>query len=284
MAILEEIQDDDKELLSQITGLKDSEIRTIRPSEAIRRSIRSKGVSTSRGTQPGDGDTPEEWDLNNEEYDSDEEIDDRMDTNAQDLYVQLEDDRLSSTMEAGFDLVAWFLPFAFMFEMLNLLVQKQYNQDTTFMGEVKTLIARLPPLILLIWWNLHEKRRKLTQLVMLVVGTFSGCYLAYLVNKMPPKKSAIAAAATKQGKKKKWSKGKVKDKAQNAVYLDKALYERVIKEVPTFKMITPSILIDRLKINGSVARLAIRHFEREGQIKRLIHHHGQLVYTRTGSD
>lgn len=208
MAILEEIQDDDKELLSQITGLKDSEIRTIRPSEAIRRSIRSKGVSTSRGTQPGDGDTPEEWDLNNEEYDSDEEIDDRMDTNAQDLYVQLEDDRLSSTMEAGFDLVAWFLPFAFMFEMLNLLVQKQYNQDTTFMGEVKTLIARLPrmyfsphsyetALILLIWWSmycyatipltltdLHEKRRKLTQLVMLVVGTFSGCYLAYLVNKV----------------------------------------------------------------------------------------------------
>jgi hypothetical protein len=29
---------------------------------------------------------------------------------------------------------------------------------------------------------------------------------------MPPKKSAIAAAASKTGKKKKWSKGKVKDK------------------------------------------------------------------------
>lgn len=96
---------------------------------------------------------------------------------------------------------------------------------------------------------------------------------------MPPKKSAIAAAASKTGKKKKWSKGKVKDKAQNAVYLDKVLYERVIKEVPTFKMITPSVLIDRLKINGSMARLAIRHFEREGQIKPLIHHHGQLVYS-----
>jgi small subunit ribosomal protein S25e len=76
------------------------------------------------------------------------------------------------------------------------------------------------------------------------------------------------------------AKGKVKDKAQNAVYLDKVLYERVIKEVPTFKMITPSVLIDRLKINGSVARLAIRHFEREGQIKPVIHHNGQLVYTR----
>lgn len=96
---------------------------------------------------------------------------------------------------------------------------------------------------------------------------------------MPPKKSAILASASKAGKKKKWSKGRVKDKAQNAVYLDKPLYEKVIKEVPTFKMITPSVLIDRLKINGSVARLAIRHFVREGQIKPLIHHHGQLVYS-----
>ena len=100
---------------------------------------------------------------------------------------------------------------------------------------------------------------------------------------MPPKKSAIAAAASKTGKKKKWSKGKVKDKAQNAVYLDKVLYERVIKEVPTFKMITPSVLIDRLKINGSLARLAIRHFEREGQIKPVIHHNGQLVYSTYGA-
>ena len=45
-----------------------------------------------------------------------------------------------------------------------------------------------------------------------------------VVDRMPPKKSAIAAAASKTGKKKKWSKGKVKDKAQNAVYLDKVLY------------------------------------------------------------
>lgn len=97
---------------------------------------------------------------------------------------------------------------------------------------------------------------------------------------MPPKKSAIAAAANKTGKKKKWSKGKVKDKAQNAVALtDKAQYDRVMKEVPTFKMITPSVLIDRLKINGSLARVAIRHFEREGQIKPIIHHNGQLVYS-----
>ncbi|CAO1617392.1 unnamed protein product [Sympodiomycopsis kandeliae] len=98
--------------------------------------------------------------------------------------------------------------------------------------------------------------------------------------KMPPKKAAILASASKTNKKKKWSKGKVKDKAQNLVVLDKPTYDKILKEVPTYKMISQSVLIDRMKINGSLARVAIQHLEREGQIKRVVHHHGQLVYTR----
>ncbi|CAO1625473.1 unnamed protein product [Jaminaea pallidilutea] len=97
------------------------------------------------------------------------------------------------------------------------------------------------------------------------------------------KKSAILAAASKTSKKKKWSKGKVKDKAQNMVVLDKPTYDKILKEVPTYKMISQSVLIDRMKINGSLARVAIRHLEREGQIKKVIHHHGQMVYTRAGT-
>ncbi|EJD53985.1 ribosomal protein S25 [Auricularia subglabra TFB-10046 SS5] len=96
---------------------------------------------------------------------------------------------------------------------------------------------------------------------------------------------AKAAASTKPSggkaaKKKKWSKGKVKDKAQHAVVLDKATYDRINKEVPTFRFISQSILIERLKIGGSLARVAIRHLEAEGQIKRIVHHSGQLIYTR----
>ncbi|SJL01468.1 related to ribosomal protein S25.e.c7 [Armillaria ostoyae] len=99
--------------------------------------------------------------------------------------------------------------------------------------------------------------------------------------KAPPPSSGGKAA-----KKKKWSKGKVKDKAQHAVSLDKATYDRIIKEVPTFRFISQSILIERLKINGSLARIAIRHLEKDGQIKRIVHHSSQLVYTRstTASD
>ncbi|KAF8761791.1 Ribosomal protein S25 [Rhizoctonia solani] len=79
--------------------------------------------------------------------------------------------------------------------------------------------------------------------------------------------------------------GKVKDKAQHAVTLNQATYDRIMKEVPTFKFISQSILIERLKIGGSLARVAIRHLAKEGQIKKIVHHNGQLIYTRaTASD
>ncbi|TIB64656.1 hypothetical protein E3P77_03052 [Wallemia ichthyophaga] len=96
---------------------------------------------------------------------------------------------------------------------------------------------------------------------------------------------AASAANPSAGKggaksKKKWSKGKVKDKAQNAVVLDRPTYDRILKEVPTFKMISQSTLIDRMKINGSLARIAIRHLHREGAIRQIVHHNGQYIYTR----
>ncbi|GAA6060999.1 hypothetical protein JCM10212_000685 [Sporobolomyces blumeae] len=100
---------------------------------------------------------------------------------------------------------------------------------------------------------------------------------------LPPRPAKAAAGAqntTKAAKKKKWSKGKVKDKANNAVICDKPTYDRIMKEVPTFKMISQSVLIERMKINGSLARVAIAHLEKEGLIKPLIHHRAQLVYTR----
>jgi small subunit ribosomal protein S25e len=53
-----------------------------------------------------------------------------------------------------------------------------------------------------------------------------------------------------------------------------------MKEVPTYRVITTSSIVDRMKVNGSLARRAIAHLESEGLIKRVIHHNGQLLYTR----
>ncbi|CAH6721604.1 40S ribosomal protein S25-B [[Candida] jaroonii] len=100
--------------------------------------------------------------------------------------------------------------------------------------------------------------------------------------KVQQTKAAKAAAALAGGKKgkKKWSKGKVKDKAQHIVILDQEKYDKIMKDVPTYKYVSVSVLVDRLKIGGSVARVALRQLEREGIITPVSKHSKQAIYTR----
>ncbi|KAG9966625.1 hypothetical protein KCU61_g184, partial [Aureobasidium melanogenum] len=90
-----------------------------------------------------------------------------------------------------------------------------------------------------------------------------------------------ASGAKKQ--KKKWSKGKVKDKAQHAVILDKATSDRLQKEVQSYRLVTVATLVDRLKINGSLARRSLADLEEQGQIKKVVSHSKCLVYTRAAA-
>merc|ERR1711915_493206 len=87
------------------------------------------------------------------------------------------------------------------------------------------------------------------------------------------------APAGKQ--KKKWSKGKVKDKAVHAVIFDKALQERLNKDVQSYRLITVAVLVDRLKINGSLARKALNELEEKGVIRKVVSHNALNIYTRT---
>merc|ERR1719174_943831 len=96
-----------------------------------------------------------------------------------------------------------------------------------------------------------------------------------------------AAMAGGKAKKKKWSKGKVKEKLNNLVLMDKATYDKLLKEIPKAKLITPAVVSERLKVNGSVARESIRHLETKGLIQHVGEkHHAQMVYTRkiTGAE
>merc|ERR1712205_29161 len=93
-------------------------------------------------------------------------------------------------------------------------------------------------------------------------------------------KSKGGAAA----KKKKWSKGKVREKLNNLVVFDQGTYDRMMKEVATFKLVTPSAISERLKVNGSLARKAIQECLKAGTIKLVDKHSGQYIYTRNTSD
>merc|ERR1712234_21197 len=91
-----------------------------------------------------------------------------------------------------------------------------------------------------------------------------------------PKKEGSGGKA----KKKKWSKGKVRDKLNNLILFDKATYDKLYKEVPSYKLITPSVVSERLKVRGSLARFALHELEEKGLIKLIAKHSAQVIYTR----
>merc|ERR1711959_799322 len=97
-----------------------------------------------------------------------------------------------------------------------------------------------------------------------------------LTQNMPPKK--------KVDNKKKWSKGKVREKLNNMVCFDQGTYDRMMKEAATFKLVTPSAISERLKINGSLARRSIQELLKAGSIKLVDKHSSQYIYTRNTTE
>ncbi|KAL7165856.1 hypothetical protein ACSBR2_036677 [Camellia fascicularis] len=103
---------------------------------------------------------------------------------------------------------------------------------------------------------------------------------------MAPKKEKASPSSkpAKSGggkqKKKKWNKGKQKEKVNNMVLFDKATYDKLLSEASKHKLVTLSILSDRLRINGSLARKAIKDLMARGSIRMVSAHASQQIYTR----
>merc|ERR1712062_948293 len=122
-------------------------------------------------------------------------------------------------------------------------------------------------------------------------------FLQYISKAMGAKKDPKAGAKApakapkkKEGggggkaKKKKWSKGKTRVKLNNLVLFDKPTYDKLLKEVPTYKLITPSIVSERLKVRGSLARKALNELVQKGLIKQVVQHSAQTIYTCVTKD
>merc|ERR1712157_572637 len=65
---------------------------------------------------------------------------------------------------------------------------------------------------------------------------------------------------------------------------DKNTYDKLCKEVPTYKLITPSIVSERLKVRGSLAKRGLEEMEGKGLINKVSAHRSQLIYTRITKD
>merc|ERR1712170_7755 len=108
---------------------------------------------------------------------------------------------------------------------------------------------------------------------------------------MPPKKDTKSGAKTQKtakkpgsgggkAKKKKWSKGRVRDKLNNMCLFDKVTYDKFNKEVPSYKIITPAVVSERLKIRVSLAKRGLAELHKKGLIKSVSQHSALQIYTR----
>ena len=121
-------------------------------------------------------------------------------------------------------------------------------------------------------------------------GSGCSCSPAFAMPPKGDKKKDAGKSATKdkdpvnksggKAKKKNQSKGKVRDKLNNLVLFDKATYDKLRKEVPNYKLITPAVVSQRRKIRGSLARAALQELLSKGLIKLVSKHRTQVVYTR----
>merc|ERR1712083_1118815 len=95
---------------------------------------------------------------------------------------------------------------------------------------------------------------------------------------------AKAAMSSSKGKKKKWSKGKVRDKLVNLALFDKVTFDKFNKEVPGYKIVTASIASERMKVRASLAKSALRRLAAEGKITEVVKHSGQENYTKVEAE
>lgn len=63
--------------------------------------------------------------------------------------------------------------------------------------------------------------------------------------------------------------------------LDKNQYDKLFKEVGSYRLVSVSVLVDRLKINGSLARRALVELAEKGIIKEIETHHAQKIYSES---
>jgi small subunit ribosomal protein S25e len=64
-------------------------------------------------------------------------------------------------------------------------------------------------------------------------------------------------------------------------FVTNCISQFLFQEVPAYKLITPAVVSERLKIRGSLARKALNELQQKGMIKQVVKHSAQLIYTRT---
>ncbi|XP_044320298.1 40S ribosomal protein S25 isoform X3 [Triticum aestivum] len=92
--------------------------------------------------------------------------------------------------------------------------------------------------------------------------------------------SSSAAKPAKAGSGKQKQKKKQKEKLNNAVLFDQPTYDKMLSEAPKYKLVTPSVLSERLRINVSLAKRGIKDLMARGLVRGVSLHASQQIFTR----
>merc|ERR1712080_88228 len=84
-----------------------------------------------------------------------------------------------------------------------------------------------------------------------------------------------------QGQEEEVVKGQGQGKGHERCVLRQGAYEKCVNEVPKFKLITPSVISERMRVNGSLARRTIKDLMAKGLIRQVSSHSSQCIYTRS---
>ena len=89
------------------------------------------------------------------------------------------------------------------------------------------------------------------------------------------------SASKGKGKKKKWSKGKVKEKKDHVCVIEsETALERICRDAPKkMPAMTVAAIIEQFKVNGSVARRVIREMQNRGIVRCVDRNASMGIYT-----
>ena len=81
-------------------------------------------------------------------------------------------------------------------------------------------------------------------------------------------------------KRKKWSKGKSKEKSNHLVFIDNENYERILREIFKNKVLTPSNLTERFHISCSLSKKILKDLAKKKLIVHIKECNKQSIFVK----
>ncbi|KDN53141.1 hypothetical protein K437DRAFT_271924 [Tilletiaria anomala UBC 951] len=106
-------------------------------------------------------------------------------TSAQQVMEDANRDGMNPQVEEAFDVIIWTMPFGFLFLLLDIMIQQQYAQHPSFLGEMTKMLANVPILGTFVYITMPKKGKDqpLLQAGLFLVGILSGCSFLWVMAK-----------------------------------------------------------------------------------------------------